>query len=537
MRRNKAVNISAVSAGISNMKNKSNIVVIWLVAAVITASALAQRSRSISNSPVGRGVVPPSSTRSGLIRSPNPIDTSGDLVVTGNVAGGKHFRGVVPYNAFSNFSGTTGTESVDAFLRYSGGSEYYGQYSGSVAPFYSPSRTVTYITPGVGVVGPQTIYMGYREEAAQLSVSQQSKPAIPQPPRYIGPGTASGLSRNYRTDIRPMSMSLEEMEKLISSQGEILPPGKQQLEQQQAQYEQMQKFEEALKQAGDKASELERKLEYKTSIPQQPAEGQAPQPINIPPAGKQETSATSKLQPGLLTPKPSDVYEQMKQKLNMLRQGKQPQTELLPVVKETEKAVEKDKNLKEQESSQVSGKQLEALSPQEISDKAKAILGEYKTFASYSQDKFNRYMLAGERYLKEGKFYLAADAYTLASIYKSNDPLAYAGKSHALFAAGEYMSSSLYLSRTLVIFPEYARFKVDIITMVGDKDKLESRVADVLEWLKRSDAAELHFLLGYVYYQMDRPDEAKKSIDAAYEQMPEAPAVRAMKGAIYGTAQ
>ena len=142
-------------------------------------------------------------------------------------------------------------------------------------------------------------------------------------------------------------------------------------------------------------------------------------------------------------------------------------------------------------------------------------------------------MLAGEKYLKEGRFYLAANAYTLASVYKPEDPLAYAGKSHALFAAGEYMSSALYLSRALTIFPEYARFKIDLIAMVGDKDKLESRIADVKEWLTRSDAAELHFLLAYVYYQMDRLDEAKKSIDAAYGQMPDAPAVRTLKDAIY----
>jgi len=39
----------------------------------------------------------------------------------------------------------------------------------------------------------------------------------------------------------------------------------------------------------------------------------------------------------------------------------------------------------------------------------------------------------------------------------------------------------------------------------------------------------------YVYYQMNRPDEAKKSIDAAYAQMPDAPAVRTLKDAIYAT--
>jgi uncharacterized protein HemY len=85
----------------------------------------------------------------------------------------------------------------------------------------------------------------------------------------------------------------------------------------------------------------------------------------------------------------------------------------------------------------------------------------------------------------------------------------------------------------LQIFPEYARFKIDIEAMVGDRDKLESRVVDVEEWLKRSGGApELQFLLAYVYYQMDRPQPAKEAIDAACEKMPQAPAVLALKKAI-----
>jgi tetratricopeptide (TPR) repeat protein len=141
-------------------------------------------------------------------------------------------------------------------------------------------------------------------------------------------------------------------------------------------------------------------------------------------------------------------------------------------------------------------------------------------------------MRAAEEYLKRGRYYRAADAYTLAAIYKPNDPLVYAGKSHALFAAGEYMSSALFLSRALEIFPEYARFKIDLVAMVGDKDKLESRITNAEKWLNESDATELRFLLAYVYYQMGRQPEAKKMIDAAFEKMPESAAVAALKEAI-----
>jgi tetratricopeptide (TPR) repeat protein len=94
------------------------------------------------------------------------------------------------------------------------------------------------------------------------------------------------------------------------------------------------------------------------------------------------------------------------------------------------------------------------------------------------------------------------------------------------------MSSALFLSRALEIFPEYARFKIDLAAMVGDRDKLENRIGDVKEWIERSGSADLQFLSGYIYYQMDRLEEAKKAIDTAYEKLPDAPAVKTLKKAI-----
>ena len=118
------------------------------------------------------------------------------------------------------------------------------------------------------------------------------------------------------------------------------------------------------------------------------------------------------------------------------------------------------------------------------SAKAQALLGEHKTFASYSKDKFNVLMREGEKFLKDGKYYKAIDSFSMASVYKPRDPLAMAAKSHALFAAGEYMSSALFLARSLNVFPGYARMKIDIVGMVGDRDKLESRIVDVEQWIE-----------------------------------------------------
>jgi tetratricopeptide (TPR) repeat protein len=235
-----------------------------------------------------------------------------------------------------------------------------------------------------------------------------------------------------------------------------------------------------------------------------------------------------------------DIYEQMKWRLYGLEKGLVPSAK----VKEPEEAGQAGETEEVKRAGGGAGGSTEErprrtldyewreLSDAEMEARAREILGTHETFASFADDKFNRHLRAAEVYLKQGKYYRAADAYTLASIYKPNDPLAYAGKSHALFAAGEYMSSALFLSRALEIFPDYARFKIDVVAMVGDRDKLETRIVDVEQWWKTSSTPELQFLLAYVYYQMDRLDRANESIDNAYEQMPDAPAVITLKKVI-----
>jgi tetratricopeptide (TPR) repeat protein len=304
-------------------------------------------------------------------------------------------------------------------------------------------------------------------------------------------------------------------------------------EQRQARTEQ---FRRDLKQVKDTAAELERGLAgrddfLKLSAPKRLGEDVRQRfetPIPKKPAGKRGPQAPFV---GFEAPDEKlDVYEQMKRQILGLRKPFKPAA-AIQKTKEPAEGEAAAEGAAVEEGEEFSP--LDELSSVELSSRAKTVMGSYESFASFSEDKFNRYLRAAEQYLKQGKYYRAADAYTLASIYKSDDPLAYAGKSHALFAAGEYMSSALFLSRALAIFPEYARFKIDIEAMVGDRDKLETRVADVEEWLKRSGAAELQFLLGYVYYQMGRPERAKEAIDGAYEKMPEAPAVITLKEAIY----
>ena len=103
--------------------NKNFLTIILLIIAIfafVWPANAAIRNPAIKN-PVGPGTVPVSSYKSGLVPSVNPIDRTSDLIVTGNISGGKHFRGVVPYNAITDFGGTLGSTSIDSFLRQSSG--------------------------------------------------------------------------------------------------------------------------------------------------------------------------------------------------------------------------------------------------------------------------------------------------------------------------------------------------------------------------------------------------------------------------------
>ena len=431
----------------------------------------------------------------------------------------------MPYRAPTYFGQTLPSSSLDSFLRDSAGSEDFGRYTAGYNPYYSPTRTVTTVVPGYSnVTRPLLINTG--------GYAAQPRIVWTLPPRrdaLLDPAAAMSLSR-----LRPMSMTPGEMEKLISSEIAQYSPAGLTDRQYQPQVEQ---YKPDANQVSDKTAELTKiptgldnyllpsaakKLNVNLPV--------VPQRFETPTQKKQaeETTETPFDMPG--PPdwyKQLDVYEQMKQQLDKLQKDIE-----LALAKQQPEIAAEDGNKPAKEQTQ-EGSLTEKLAEIDLSvARAKSILGPFETFASFSEDRFNQHMRVAEQYLKQGKYYRAADAYTLASIYKPDDPLAYAGKSHALFASGEYMSSALFLSRALQIFPEYARFKIDIEAMVGDRDKLETRIVDVEEWLSRSGAPELQFLLAYVYYQIDRLQPAKEAIDAACETMPEAPAVLALKKAI-----
>lgn len=421
-------------------------------------------------SPIVSGTVPPSSISSGLISTPNPIDSSSNLVITGNVTGGKHFRANIPYGSTTNFRASIGSSSLDSFLRYStpdtnldhrpwisAGSSYPAP--GRYRPFFSPSGTVA------------TTEAGRQIPVNSLADSKRSI------------AVDGGLA------LQVLSRTPQEMDKLISDE------------------------------LGVKLSQIDNQQNLRS-------EGRE---IN---EWRSLGTTSSEPNAGVFPPSQSGSRQVNIKDIDRLIADIEARTKA------------------QDSSSAVTGTatgfdDIKAgsvgFSPPSISQKGLA-----EQAPSYTEDKFNWYMQAAQLYLKQGRYYRAADSYTMASIYKPDRPsggLAYAGKSYALLAAGEYMTSALFLSRAIEVLPEYARLKVDLVDILGDQDKFANRMADVEQRLKISGAAELQFLLGYVYYQsflrdgtiegeLDRLDTAQRLIDAAHRKLPDSRAVEMLKNAV-----
>jgi len=598
------------------------------VLALVLVAPLCGLSWSIGNpgigNPVGPATVPQSGIQSGLVRSPNPVDSSGTLgnmIITGNVQAGKHFRGMVPYQSTTDFRAPLGSASLDSFLRYSAGSDDDGGYTQAYRPFYSPTGTVSTIRLGQSAPDLSWPASTKIRTDAELpwsgqpddELAVQDIPAAQNPPA----GRVGDSFDMLPVRARPMARTPQELEKLISGDLERAAQGHSSFLQSQgprsqqaesptsAQYrDQMEQLQRELKRISDEAAELRQSV-------------QAPAPFDKLRAGsaageegqamKSERRGTSdEVRAGLKSQ--VDIFEQLNRqdspaeiraKLDSLlasasqQQPKQSPPELsqsrvaaenLPGTRvlardqqlvtrgtggerpaaeigieqsrDGEGAATGDVGIQEIRDSRfeirnsqpglTALQEVNKLSASELSAEAKRVLGGHEDYNSYSANKFEQYFNAGQEYLKQGKYYRAVDAYTLASIYKPGPAgslgqreaaaLVYAGKSLALFAAGEYMSSALFLSRAL----QTDQSSIFNFQFSIPADKLDSRIADAEECLRLCREAgyqtggvgELQFLLGYIYLRTGRLAEAKRAIDEACEKLPDAPAVMALKKTI-----
>ena len=109
---------------------------------------------------------PGSAYRNNLVPSRNDFfGRDQNLVVTGNVSGGRHFRGVLPYSSVSSLGVGTDigvTSTVESFIRRTAGRPYIDSDPSQVQSYYLPRQTVTSVRRGPvsGLVPPRVEFVG-----------------------------------------------------------------------------------------------------------------------------------------------------------------------------------------------------------------------------------------------------------------------------------------------------------------------------------------------------------------------------------------
>ncbi len=182
--------------------------------------------------PVNRGTVPPSSYGGSLVTTPSPVDNTSNLVMTGNVAGGKSFRGNVPYGSTTSFGSRLGSTSLDPFLRYSSVPEGLAGGPSDYSPFYSPTGTVPKMQPGdngVFAPGSPKVAAGRMASRPEQPADVISVPQAPQPQVSAGRTNAWGdTSTQTWQGLRPVPLSAtpDEMRQILAGAPDSPPAGK-----------------------------------------------------------------------------------------------------------------------------------------------------------------------------------------------------------------------------------------------------------------------------------------------------------------------
>ncbi len=624
------------------MRNQLFIITVMAVVTVVFMVPGRAVENYVTRNPAGAGTVPMSSIYNGLTGTPNPIDASGNLVITGNVRRGGHFRATVPYESTTSFRADLGSSSLSSFLRDSAGAEDVGRYADAyrVQPYYLRSRTVATTRPGYsGVFRPTDTKINNRTLPSRNFVGMNGTTSGEQQ-TFFGLNTSTqadnsrelsdlglqAVQTQYSTSAQKPKIvsSLRELQMLTRSQEDASSQDRQLMveryrqqtqdvenvygreskvpgldgEQDIAQiYNPLEQFKRSQAREGvqqNKPGFRSEELDVSTVVGEsnrimRELQAQRREETD---GDNEQAGYESVIMPGQVYQFQSDSWdssftqekqaesksgqcnipsryemssylpdtEQGQEQGDVLKQLRQQLDDLTKSIEARMKSEEGESDQKattkagaydyrrvpgsdvaglefpQTQGQSYQGKQnpldeLNKLSETKISSMAREIRGRHSP-ESFSQAKFKQHIRAAENYLMAGRYYRAADSFSLASIYKMDDPLCFAGRGHALFAAGEYISSALFLSRALEIAPEYIQADIDLVTMLGGAEKLESRLADVKRWSGKNSSGKLQFLLGYVYYRTGKLEQAKRAIDIAYEKMPDSKAVGVVKKAI-----
>ncbi len=213
----------AVVARVQHLRHNGHPGVLTLIVCLFVILLLAGTISARYGTPVvsgaaNRGIVPPSSYRSALLGTPDPLDNTSSLAITGNAGGGKSFRGNIPYGSTTSFGSRLGSTSLDPFLRNSATPEDSSRGFSAPGSFYSPTGTVSKMEPGsTGLFAPGSprIAAGVMQTPADQPASTMLTPGSPSSQGWTGRGLV-GSEATTGPWVSPSVRTSEEMRRIVA---------------------------------------------------------------------------------------------------------------------------------------------------------------------------------------------------------------------------------------------------------------------------------------------------------------------------------
>jgi hypothetical protein len=397
---------------------------------------------------------------------PNYSAGMGNLYITGNVTGGKQFRGYVPYTDPSQFQGTLGSNYLNNFQRQSVDVNQVnlGESSGIgvTMPYYSQSSTILPVT---------AISQNYNLPGSSTPRSQ----ILPQTPSYLSGATLSqsytkAIQKDLPTDMKPSDILIPTV-----ATPELQP--------------------------GD---------EMYTKPIQMPTEVQTtlkPEELEQPKAAEEyiQPITPETLQPGQEAPKDFTTWvNQEAEKADMQQQSQ-------VLVGPQKEYAESAKRLA------VQGKALQAApgtatQPSAIIKPSKRI-PVITSLAGSGRDDFSRTMQAAQKLMNQNRFYDAYYKFSDAHARKADNPLPLFGQANALIAAGDLREAANILQSAIEKFPKFLLLKFDGSHLLGSKAILDRRCKQAADLLQKNDDASLKLIAGYLDILAGNRDEGFKLIN------------------------
>jgi hypothetical protein len=144
-----------------------------------------------------------------------------------------------------------------------------------------------------------------------------------------------------------------------------------------------------------------------------------------------------------------------------------------------------------------------------------------ETLAGEARTRANEHIRRAEEASRAGKYYDSAAYYRMAAESAPDNPLIRLGLGHAYAAAGEYLTAVFHLTYAIEHYDAFGYLNFDLHSFIPDARILEVRRADLERTLDREEDYRLRFLLGYLEYYSGLEKFGLPNLQKAAEQAPQ----------------